>query len=208
MVSVIVITYHSEKSIEQCLVSVRNQAADILVVEIIVVDNCSQDKTCDIIQSKFGDVTLLKNDENTGFGAACNQAIHKSRGEFILLLNPDAVLEPECLTKLIAFMKQNEKCAASGPSLRAADGAFQPSAFNFPTFSWVVFHLLRFSEWVPGRTFLRRQIESSSKQSAQQMPSIVDWVTGACMMLRREAVNDVGMLDENFFLFFEEIEAG
>lgn len=205
MVSVIVVTYNSERSIEKCLESVFAQRADV-PLEVIVVDNASQDKTCDVVQLKFADVTLLKNDGNKGFAAACNQAILKSRGEFILLLNPDAVLEPECLTKLISFMKQNEKCAASGPSLRAADGAFQPSAFNFPNFPWLFFHLLRLSEWVPGKAILRVLVESSSKQPSGDKPSSVDWVIGACMMMRREAVDDVGIFDENFFLFFEEID--
>lgn len=204
MTSVIVVTYNSERTIEKCIASALAQTA-ALPLEVIVVDNASQDKTCEIVQENFPKAALKKNNENKGFAAACNQAMGEAKGEFVLLLNPDAFLQENCVSLLCDFMVKNPKCAAAGPSLWNSDGTFQSSAYNFPNFLWVFFHLLRLSEWLPGKTVLRGIVEPSSKHG-QQSPSQVNWATGACMMLRREAVEAVGNFDENFFLYFEEID--
>lgn len=204
MITVVIVTYNSEHTIEKCIASALARKADA-PVEIIIVDNASQDKTRAIVKEKFPGTTLIANKKNKGFASACNQAIKEAKGEFILLLNPDAVLQENCMNILYDFMGKNPKCAAAGPSLWNSNGTFQSSAYNFPGFSWVLFHLLRLSEWLPGKSPLRGMIEPSSK-AAQQSPSSVHWVTGACMLLRHEALNDAGMFDENFFLFFEEID--
>ncbi len=205
MISIVIVTYNSERTVEKCAASAFSHKADA-PLEVIIVDNASQDKTCEIIQLKFPEVMLLKNNENKGFAAACNQAIKEAKGDFILLLNPDAVLQENCLNVLCDLMVKNPKCAAAGPSLWNSDGTFQSSAYNFPNFSWAFFHLLHLSEWFPGKAVLRGLIEPSSKLPSQQIPLPVDWVTGACVMLRCDALSDIGMFDENFFLFFEEID--
>lgn len=204
MVSIVIVTYNSERTVEKCIASVFAQTA-ALPLEVIVVDNASQDKTCEIVQAKFPNAVLKKNNGNKGFAAGCNQAIKEAKGEFILLLNPDAVLQENCVSVLCDFMGKNKKCAAAGPSLWNSDGTFQSSAYNFPNLPWALFHLMRLSDWLPGKNELRGIIEPSSKLG-QQSASQVHWVTGACVLLRSEAIEDVGMFDENFFLFFEEID--
>lgn len=204
MIAVIIVTYNSERTVEKCIASVFAQTA-ALPLEVIVVDNASQDKTCEIVQEKFPKAALKKNNENKGFAAACNQAIGEAKGEFVLLLNPDAFLQENCVSLLCDFMVKNPKCAAAGPSLWNSDGTFQSSAYNFPNLPWVFFHLMRLSDWLPGKTALRGIIEPSSKLG-QQSASQVHWVTGACVLLRREAIEAVGNFDENFFLFFEEVD--
>ena len=180
-----------------CLNSIYETVKDI-DVEIYVVDNNSTDGSQAAVKNGFPDVKLIENETNTGFGYANNQALRIMQGRFALLLNSDAVLKENAIKKLLAFMAGTPRAGIAGVQLLNDDGSRQNSIDNFPSTETEIFNksILRF--FFPGKY--------PSKNRSYQGPIEVDSVIGACMMVRKEAMDDVGVFDEDYFIFLEETD--
>jgi N-acetylglucosaminyl-diphospho-decaprenol L-rhamnosyltransferase len=196
--SVIIVEY---KDIETVRSAVRSIAANLSDIEseIFVVSNSLYGPdTQRYLKAELPDVNLIFNRENVGFAKACNQGIKESKGEFILLINPDACLLDKSIGSALDLMKKNNRIAILGPMIIDARGATQDSCRDFMTFG----KLLK-------RTFKR--ISTSRSNGICETEDLhgvrsVDWVSGACMLIRREAINKEGLLDERYFMYVEDMD--
>jgi hypothetical protein len=191
--SIIIVNWNTLALLRDCLSSL---AASELHdrCEIIVVDNGSHDGSPDMVRRAFGRVRLLANRDNLGFARANNQGIAASQGRYVLLLNSDTRMPAGTLAALLAFMEQHPEAGVCSPRLQHPDG--QPQVFAFgadPTPGY----LLRRGLW---RLLLRRGLHDW----ATPHTLTVDWVSGACMLVRRAAIEQAGMLDEAIFMYFED----
>ncbi|TWU38046.1 N-acetylglucosaminyl-diphospho-decaprenol L-rhamnosyltransferase [Candidatus Brocadiaceae bacterium S225] len=180
-----------------CLHSIYKTVTDI-DVEVYVVDNNSTDGSQAAVKKGFPDVKLIENPANTGFAHANNQALRIMQGRFAVLLNSDAVLKEGAIDKLLAFMTSTHSAGIAGVQLLNEDGSRQNSIDNFPSIETEIFNKSILRLLFPGKY--------PSKNSSYQWPTEVDSVIGACMMVRKEAMDEVGVLDEDYFIFLEETD--
>jgi GT2 family glycosyltransferase len=197
--SVIIVSWNTRDLLEQCLLSLAAATAHDDSVQVVVVDNASTDGSADMVQMRFPEVLLIRNPANIGFAAANNQAYARCQGRYILLLNPDTRLHPGSIAALTNFMEGHPAAGASGPMLLNPDGTLQTSCYPAPTLGrelWRLMHLdtikavgaYRMSEW------------------DLRQPRRVDVVMGACVLLRRSTLEQVGFLDEGYFIYSEEVD--
>lgn len=174
-----------------------------LAVEIIVVDNASDDDSVAMIQSEFPQVRLIANTHNAGFAAANNLAIVAARGRLLFLLNPDAYLCPGALKALARFLDRNTGASVVAPNVLNPDGTWQAAAFRFPTL-WDLFCEAVFLSvlWPHSRIFARRSLGSFQRDHVRR----VDWVQGCAMVIRREVWDSVGPFDEGYWMYVEELD--
>lgn len=201
--SIVIVNYNSADFLEQCLNSVY-QERNAVQFETFVVDNNSFDNSCRRINEMFPQVNLIMNKDNLGFARANNQAIGRSRGRYILLLNPDAILKPEALGRMIQFMDRNPEAGAAGARLLNPDGTVQLSCRHLPSFRTALFN--RYSmltRLFPRNRFSRKYLMTGWNHNSVRE---IDWVSGACLIIRREALNEVGLLDERFFMYAEDVD--
>ncbi|MCX7623748.1 MAG: glycosyltransferase [Thermomicrobium sp.] len=203
-VSVVVVSYRSREHLSGCLDSVRaSLEASGLAGEVIVVDNGSPDGTAGLIAERYPWVRLVANPVNRGFAAAANQGIRLARGRVVVLLNPDTRVLGDALTRLVAFLDRHPTAGAVGPRLRYPDGRVQSSRRRFPTLlTGFLESTLVQDYWRDNRVLRRYYVADRSDDELQE----VDWLVGACLAIRREALATVGLLDERFFLYSEEVE--
>src|SRR5581483_11850031 len=197
-VSVIVVTYQSEGYVGRCLASIRAHAG--MPVETLVVDNASTDATVAEARRFSLATSVITLPANRGFAAAVNVAAPRATGEFLLLLNPDAELLHGALPRLVALTRRCPTVAAAGPQFLFPDGSPQDSAFTYPTL------LMTWLEFFPRPARLLRTRLNGRLASTDGRPIRVDHPLGACMLIRRAAWDDVGPLDEAFFLYCEEVD--
>ena len=199
---VIIVTYNSAQNIARCLSQLIGRSSN-LAYDIYVVDNRSRDNTIEIVQTKFPDIHLIKNDRNVGFAAACNLVLRKSIACYSLLLNPDVEINPEQLQSWVTFMDQHSEIGICGCRLKNSDLSLQTSCRRFPTL-WAIF--LRASGL--SRVFPRdRRLRDYLMLDWDHIePHEVDWVLGGCLLVRKEAYEQVGLLDDWFFLYYEDID--
>jgi len=203
--SLIIVTYNSQDFIAECLRSVERARAKVKdmgrdegqEVETIVVDNASTDRTVEIVK-QFGWVHLICNRKNLGFAAGINRGAREARGEWLLLLNPDCVVEENAFAELHKFVQTCDlQIAVIGLQLLNPDGTLQPSGRKFPKVWEFVLALLGFHRWAETRWFEGRDFTQVQE---------VDEVSGAALAIRRKVFEQVGGMDESFFLFFEELD--
>ena len=166
-------------------------------IELIVVDNASTDGSPEMIAERFPNVRVIRNAENVGFARANNQALVESRGEYVLLLNSDTQLHSGALASLVSFLEEHPHVGIVGPQLVYPDGRRQFSFGRFPSLreqAAIAFGL--------GRYVIRDDHTARNNQSEQE----VDYVSGACMLIRRTAIDVVGIMDEQFFMYCEETD--
>jgi hypothetical protein len=201
-VTVIVVTYGGWDRVRTCLQSVFRECAG-LSAEVIVVDNASFDGTADRVRREFPLARLVANENNRGFAAANNQGIRASRGRYVLLLNPDTEVHRGAIGAVMEFLEIHPSAWVAGCRLLSADGSLQPSVGPFPSVlegvlkSSFLYLLLPENAVISSRRI--RRIEYAS-------PARVDWVMGAFFMVRREAFDGIGLLDEQFFMYSEEVD--
>ena len=198
------VSWNSEGFLTECLTSIKENLVGIKY-EVVLVDNASTDGTVKRVQQSFPYVQLIVNGQNAGFAAANNIAIAQSSGRYILLLNPDAVLlNAGSVEEMVAFMDARPEAGACGPRLvHPHSGKAEVSARAFPQLLPLLWNLSYLDRLLPkSRLFgaYRMTYESVDK------PRQVDWLTGACLMVRREAVATVGGLDEHIFMYCEDID--
>jgi GT2 family glycosyltransferase len=168
-------------------------------LEIIVVDNASEDGSPLMVRERFPDVRLVRLTRNVGFAAGTNMGLRMARGEQLLLLNPDAELVHHALPTLSSFLAEHPWVAAVGPRLIYPDGTPQDSAFHFPSLGQIAFDFFP----APRRI---RQSRLNGRYARRDEPHLIDHPLGACMLLSRTAFEDVGLFDEGFFMYCEEVD--
>ncbi|MBN2208662.1 MAG: glycosyltransferase family 2 protein [Candidatus Coatesbacteria bacterium] len=205
-VAFVVVTFNSAREIAGCLDSIAAQG--LHEFRIVVVDNGSWDETVRTVQESGIDLTLVRNETNRGFAAACNQAASMTDDGFIMFLNPDARLCPGAVEKLASAIESDERIGIAGPRLTSPDGTLLPSAYRSPTVFQELAFLFHLRPILVSRPFRRLFGRLLAGRFAQFDPHdtrrVVDTVIGACMLVRREVFLNVGGFDEQFFLFYEE----
>ena len=196
-ISVIIVNWNTKDLMRDCLSSLYKTVKD-LVYEVIVVDNGSSDGSVTMLETEFPAVIRIANKENKGFGAANNQAFAIMKGKYALLLNTDTVLTPEAVTKLWNFMKSNEKAAIVCGQLLNADGSRQNSVASFPSLLTLAINNSLLEFLFPGIY--------PSKRYEHKSPIEVNSAVGACMLIRKKALDEAGFFDERYFFFFEETD--
>jgi len=197
--SLVIVSFNTADLLARCLESVLAQATRD--DDVVVVDNASTDGSVDVVRDRFPAVTLIASPRNLGFGAGNNVGIRATDGEYVLLLNPDCELAPGSLDAFIAFMRDHPRAAVAGGRLRYADGAFQHSAFKFPTL-WQVFLDLFPLNWRLTDGALNGRYPRDWDDRAFQ----IEHPLGAFMCVRRAAIAEVGLFDEGFFMYAEEVD--
>jgi GT2 family glycosyltransferase len=201
--SVIIVSFNVCDFLRQCLSSAEVELRNI-DSEIFVVDNNSEDASVEMIKNEFPKVKLIINNVNSGFAAANNQAIKQSAGRFVLLLNPDTIVEKDTFSKCIVFMNMHPDAGALGIRMINGDGRFLPESKRaFPTPLTAFFKSFGFSFLFPESRILNRyylpQVDSLET-------SLTEVISGAFMFIRRDALNISGFLDEDFFMYGEDID--
>lgn len=204
MLTTIIVNYNVRHFLEQCLLSVRKANPNGEIGDVWVVDNNSSDDSVEMVRTHFPEVKLIANQQNTGFSTANNQAIHASEGKYVLLLNPDTVVQEDTLTKCVAFMEAHPDAGGLGVKMIDGSGTFLPeSKRGFPS-PWVAFcKTFGLSAFFPkSKVFGRYHLGFLDKNETHE----VDVLAGAFMLLRRSVLDKIGLLDEAFFMYGEDID--
>lgn len=199
-VSVIIVTFNSEKHIGACLSSIMAHSTEY-TYEVIVVDNASTDQTVEIV-SGFKNVFLQANQDNVGFSKANNQGIKTAQGKYLLILNPDVLVKDYCLEGLITSLEEDPSRAIVAPKLVYSNGMTQESARRFPN----IFVQLISRLPVVNRFFQKQYDKYMMKDWNHLSDRKVNWVIGAAMLSRKEDIKRIGMFDESFFLYCEDMD--
>jgi len=196
-ISIIVVNWNTRELLRNCLNSIYETVQDI-TFEVIVVDNASHDGSVDMLRDKFPQVTVIENTVNRGFGAANNQGFGIMRGRYGLLLNTDTILAENAVHELFSFMETHPDAAMACGQLLNEDGSKQNSIANFPTLLTLLTNITLLEYLFPGRY--------PSKRYVHREPVEVDSGIGACLLVRKRAIDEVGTFDEIYFFFFEETD--
>jgi len=201
--SIIIVNYNVKFFLEQCLISVC-KAVESIENEIIVVDNNSIDGSIKIVKEKFPQVKLIENTTNLGFSKANNQAIKECKGEYILLLNPDTLLEDDTLKKIIAFADETPKAGGIGVKMIDGKGRYLPeSKRSLPTPEVAFYKIFGLSKIFPNsKTFGKYHLTFLDENEINE----VDVLSGAFMLIRKSVIDKIGVLDETFFMYGEDID--
>jgi len=205
VLSVIIISYNTRSVTLDCL---RALYADLeqagpgkTSAEVWVVDNASKDGSAEAVRDAFPAVRLIENPRNAGFGAANNLAMREARGEFLLLLNSDAFVHPGAARALVAYLRAHPKAGAVGPRLLNRDDTVQPSCYRFPSPARAWLENLWVSSLLPAHP-----VVGDYRRWAHDEARSVEWVIGACLLVRRAAYEAAGGFDEAFFMYQEETD--
>ena len=198
-ISIIIVNYNTKELIKNCLESVFEKTHGI-DFEVIVVDNNSHDNSCEMIELEFPQVWLIKNKENKGFGAANNIAIRQSKAKYVFLLNSDTILLDNAVKTFFDFMEkpENQKISCCGGNLYDGNMVYGTSYNDFPTVGSVFFKRFYLDKFF-------KKFNAGSYVPAESIKK-VDYISGADMFLRKSALNDTGLFDEDFFLYYEDTE--
>ena len=198
-VSVVVVNYNTAHLLPE-MWSALDRARGTLNLQIFVIDNASRDDSVAKLRLESPDAQLIVNPTNVGFGRANNQALPFATGRYVLLLNTDAFVAPDTLSKTVAYMDAHADCGILGVRLVGRDGALQPSCRYFPT-PWNVFlHRTGLARLFPGQRLVDDM--SWDHNSTREC----DWVPGCYYLVRREAIEQVGLFDPRYFLYYEEVD--
>jgi GT2 family glycosyltransferase len=202
--SIVIVSWNTRQFLRKCLASIEQNPPEG-PFEVLVVDNASSDSSAEMVRSRFPQVRLIANQKNAGFAAANNQAIHISRGAYVLLLNPDTEVKPGALQTLVAFMDDHPQAGGAGARLLNPAGSadeepsLQPSSSPAPGLGREfarLFHL-------PGV-----RADGYYEMSGWDLgtPRLVEVLLGACLLVRRSVLDQIGLLDEGYFIYSEETD--
>lgn len=208
--SVVVVSWNVRDLLRQCLASTSDLQSPS--IETIIVDNVSTDGSAEMVRTEFPDVRLIVNTENRGFPAANNQGIAIAEGRYVLILNPDTEVIDDALAAMVAYADENPDVGVVGPQLLnddadkcpGADGcpSVQSSRRRFPTLATAFFESTWLQPCAPRRLLARYYVQDQPDDATLD----VDWVKGAALMARREAIEQVGLMDEGYFMYSEELD--
>lgn len=200
-ISVAVVAYNSARWLPDCLSSLKNAGGEF-AVEVLVVDNASRDGSADLVRREFPTVKLLVNRRNLGYARAVNQAARHTSGRYLLILNPDVVVNPGALEELRDHLERETDVALVAPRLLNPDGSLQYSCRRHYTWGTYLLRRAPLRHLLPHHTLVRRHLmmDWDHEQTRE-----VDWVLGAAMMMRRDALGEE-IMDERYFLYFEDVD--
>jgi N-acetylglucosaminyl-diphospho-decaprenol L-rhamnosyltransferase len=200
LLSVIVVSWNTRDQLKACLVSLVAAVAELSgSAEIFVVDNASSDGSAALVESHFPGVRLIANDTNLGFARANNLALAQSSGDYVLLLNSDTELLLGALAHMLAFAAANARLGAAGPLLLNSDRSLQPSAQPMLTPEREFWRLSFLDRLLPRASYRMERWD-------RHTPRPVETLKGACLLLRRDALAEVGLLDDSYFMYTEEVD--
>lgn len=206
-IDVIVVCWNDKEKITTALDSVfalDEVQADPGFANVVVSDNGSSDGSREFIRERYGTrVTIVENDANLGFGAACNRAFAKTSAPYVFLLNPDAELKNGALANMVAFLDANARCGIAGSRIYNYDGTIQQSCGEFDTWAGA---FLRSSAWGGLPPFRRFANGAGLRDFHYDRPQRVDLAIGAALAIRRAVLDEIGTFDERFFLYHEEVD--
>ncbi len=201
-VSVLLVSYNTREMTLTCLTALyKGLSADGVSAEVILVDNASSDGTAAAVKEGFPTVRLIESPVNLGFAGGNNRAMLEATGRYLLLLNTDAFVEPGAVGAMVAYLDNEPKTAAVGPRLNNADGSLQQSCYRFPSPA----HAWAQNLWLAGLFGADHPLGDFSRWPHDTARS-VDWVIGACILVRRSVYDRVGGFDERFFMYAEETD--
>ena len=192
--SIVIVSYNVRNYLDQCLASVQ-KALEGIEAEVFVVDNASPDDTMTVLPPKYPSVKFIANDENEGFACANNIAIRQAKGDYVLLLNPDTTVAENTLRDAVSFMEKHPEAGGAGVMMHNEDGTVAPESRRAIPTPWVsALKMLGFT---------RRYYMSDLPWDK---PCRIEVISGAFCMLRHKALDQVGLLDEDFFMYGEDID--
>ncbi len=199
--SVVIVNYKTPKLLMQCLQSLQHEAPEVR--DVIVIDNSSGDGSIALLKNKYPWVRRIASPINAGFGRGVNWGITNARNPYILILNPDVIAQNGSLQQLYSELQRNPTVGLIAPQLRSPEGTLQYSCCRFQTPLLVLFR----RSWLGKTRFgIRRLDHFLMKDYDHSRPRNVDWVIGGCMLVRRQALEQVGLIDERFFMYFEDMD--
>jgi GT2 family glycosyltransferase len=200
---VCIVSWNTREMLRGCLESVLQHAGE-LKLEVIVTDNASSDGSPEMVRADFPSLTLIANDDNRGFGTACNQAVEEARARHILFLNSDTVVLPGALEAMVGYLDEHPLVGAVGCKLLNSDGSSQRSCWlGFVSLRTALIDALYLWKLLPRSRFVK-QSEVDTDQAA--VPFAVDHLLGACIAVPRRVLDEVGVFDVRFFMFLEETD--
>jgi N-acetylglucosaminyl-diphospho-decaprenol L-rhamnosyltransferase len=197
----VVFNYNTGDYLTRCLRSATEAAGDASL-EIVVVDNHSADGSADRAVRACPEARLIRNSTNRGFAAAVNQGIRATTAPFVLLLNPDAEILAGTLGAFVKVAREHPSSGAIGPVVRDPDGSIYPSARKIPSMGEALGHSF-LGPFLQDNRFTRAYTLAGWDRRSER---VVEWVSGSCMLLRRAALDQVGLFDERFFLYVEDVD--
>jgi O-antigen biosynthesis protein len=202
-VSIIIVNYNVKYFLEQCLYSLYKSLQNI-AAEVIVVDNKSSDGSIPYLKDRFPEIIFIENSRNEGFSRACNIGAEVAKGDYILFLNPDTILPEDCITKCIQFLETHDDAGALGVRMIDGQGRFlKESKRSFPSPLTSLFKLFGLSRIFPtSKTFAKYHLGHLDELKTNE----VDVLAGAFMMIKKEVIQHVGLFDEQFFMYGEDID--
>jgi GT2 family glycosyltransferase len=204
VISVIIVTWNSSQEIGACLESVLKQRSQTdEEIEIIIVDNNSQDNTVQLIENHFSEVRLVKNPKNMGYAYANNQGIRIARGQYLLLLNPDATLADNFFSPLVDFLKNHSEVGAVAPKLLNPNLTVQYSVRNFPTYLTILWEVTGLAKLFPRHQVLGRW---RMLYFDYDKPQEIEQPMTSCLLVRKTVFNEIGYFDERFPMYFNDVD--
>jgi N-acetylglucosaminyl-diphospho-decaprenol L-rhamnosyltransferase len=199
--AVVIVNYNAGHYLTRAVRSAFECAGDASL-EVVIVDNASKDGSADEAIAAQGEASLIRNEENVGFARAVNQGIRATNAPFVLLLNPDAEVLSGTLAGLLKVAADHPRAGAIGPVVRDPDGGIYPSARKVPTITEALGHSF-LGLFKPDNRFSRAYTIADWDHRSERL---VEWVSGSCMLLRREALDRVGLMDEAYFFAAEDVD--
>ena len=200
-VSVVIVSYNVANYLSECLSSFKRETT--CEYEIIVIDNNSDDKSVEVVKTNHPDAQIIQNDTNVGFARANNMGFKLADGRYLFMLNPDTVLLNGTVDKLVQFMDESPEIGVCGPKVLNPDLTIQYTCHHFPSLSITLTNYLQLQRFFPKNKFFGR--EHMTYWNYDEIKEI-DWITGCSLMIRKKAMDDVGYLDENYFMYSEECD--
>jgi N-acetylglucosaminyl-diphospho-decaprenol L-rhamnosyltransferase len=211
--SIVIVNWNVQELLQRCLLSLSRGEATVaptpavaqpeLTYEVIVVDCASSDGSAEMVRGQFPCVRLIASDENLGYARGNNLGLAAATGHYLLILNPDTEIVDDALATMTRYLDAHPAVGVLGPQLRFPDGTLQSSRRRFPSLSTAFCESTLLHQWFPNNRAARHYHLVDHPADVTQQ---VDWLVGAALMIRREAWQQVGPLDEGFFMYFEELD--
>lgn len=201
VLSVVIPSWNTRELLAICLEKLYE--ADTPAMEVIVVENGSEDGSAEMVGERFPDVILHANELNEGFAKGCNQGMRRSRGRHVLLLNTDTEVAVDSIRLMVDFLEAHEEYGAVAPRLVHPSGATQPTVMAFPNLKTPLWYGTLFQRWFPEAKELRRYFERGWDQESDRD---VDQPPAAVLLLRRRTLEEVGLFDERLWLFYNDVD--
>jgi GT2 family glycosyltransferase len=201
-VSIIILNYKSKGLVRQCVKTIR-LCAPKTSYEVIVVDNDSGDGVGAMLASQYPEVRFIQSPKNVGYAAGNNLGLRAARGRYLVIMNPDITMRPGSLDAMVAFMDSHADVGIMGPKLVHPDESIDVSCYRFPGYAIPIYRRTPLGKLPAGRRAVSRYLMSEYDRKGDRD---VDWLLGAVLMVRRSAIEKVGLLDERYFLYFEDTD--